>query len=188
MEALVPPVVSMTFWINAKHQGKISDTDFQNSCETIIGRVLPMPAQRAQCNSTECAMDSGTILRQEASGTWSVIDRTNSLVALDASSARQTLYEELASATHVLSDLATVGNREELDEQLRSLFTPHLPSIPGQHREAFDMALRIRLVCLRTLELSGVPSSPSQENSLRNQLRHLDDLALSLICAIASNA
>lgn len=188
MEALIPPVISMTFWLNAKHQGKISDSDFQNACESIVGIALPKPSQRAQCNSTECALDSHRILRQEASGVWSVVARENSLVALDPTSARQALFQELTQATQVLADLATVGQREVLDEQLNSLFTPHLPAIASHHREALDMALRIRLVCLRALEHSTVPSSPSQESALRDQLRHLDDLALSLICAIASNA
>lgn len=188
MESLIPATANIAFWINAKVAGKISDSDFANACESLLGIHLAIPHTRAQVSSLECALDHHHILRQSLTGVWEIVERDNRLVAYDPAAARTALLTELEQATTILQSIATLGSRSDIDEQLDSMYSPHLPPLRGNYRESLEMALRVRLVCQRALASAEVPSSPSAESSVRSSLRLIDDLALSLICAIASNA
>lgn len=188
MESLIPATANIAFWINAKVAGKITNSDFTNACETLLGFTLPVPLARVQANSHEIALSRTQVLRQSPAQEWEVIERDNSLMAFDPSSARLALLSELEEATHLLSSMATLGSRDSIDDELSHMYSPHLPALEGKQRHALDLALRVRLVCHLAVAESQVPSSPSSQTALRTQLRTLDDLALSLICAIASNA
>ena len=188
MDTLIPATASIAMWINAKVKGNISDSDFANACESHLNMVIPIPKAPVQVNSTDCALDRHQILRQGVDGRWSVIERDNSLVALDPTAAKQALLDSLAAAVELLTSLPTVGTRAEIDDILDHMYSPHLPPLPGRIRESLELAIRIRLVCLKSLSASEIPSSPSSANAMTQQLREIDDLALGLICAIASNA
>lgn len=188
MESLLPITVHLAFWINAKFGGRISDSDYANACETLIGYSLPLPTRRAQSNLTDCALDSHHILRADVNGKWQIIQRENSLTALDPAAAKQALLAELANGVVTLNSLPTLGSRSEIDDSLNQQAFPHLPSLSPKTRESLDLALRIRLVCVQARETVQVPSSPSSADLTRNFLREIDTLALSLICALASNA
>lgn len=188
MDTLIPATATIAFWINAKFNGKISDSDFVNACETHLNMVLPTPSQRVHVNATDCALNSHQVLRQNADGTWALVARENSLVALDSSAAKQALLDHLTTAIDVLTALPTVGSRAEIDDVLDHMYSPHLPPLPGRLRESLELAIRIRMVCRQSFAATDVPSSPSSANLVTTQLREIDDLALSLICAIASNA
>ena len=188
MDSIIPATATIAFWINAKVGGMISDTDFANACESHLGMALAIPDHRVQINSSEIALDRHHILGQTPSGKWVITQRDNSLVALDPTSAKQTLLENISAAVDMLTELPTIGTRDDIDEALGQLYSPHLPPLPARLRESLELAIRIRLVCQKALVNSQVPSSPSRETLVIHQLRHLDDLALALICAIASNA